>query len=530
VGPRAPILGIDLGTTNTCAAVVMSRGVRMVPSDQGNFILPSVVALSPRGDILLGSAAKDQSLINPRNTITGAKRLIGLQYASRIVQELRAHLSYEIVPGPEGEAAVQLGEQVLTLPKISSLVLAKVKQVAEAFVGEPITEAVISVPAHYGERQRAAVKEAGELAGFHVKRIVNEPTAAALAYGFNRKLEQKILVYDLGGGTFDVSVLAVHGNVFEVLASGGDTFLGGVDFDNRIVDYVLERFHEERQVDLRENPAALQRIQGAAEAAKIDLTLLPNVVLQLPFIEEAKGRQLDLQIPLSRERLEALTEDLVERTFAICDEVLASANLEPKDIAEVILVGGQSRMPRVQAKIREHFGRPPRKGVHPDECVAYGAALLAGSLKTRDGLTLLDTLTIPIGIASDGGAFRPILERNLTIPCSRSFRLPQPAEPGGDIVVAIFQGDSGVAVENEYLGTLHIDGQFAGRGIDFRLTEECLLLVSVDDPDTGPSPVELATRDTPTSLKDALAADDRRRQSDGAKPTPIATTRRVWQI
>jgi molecular chaperone DnaK len=530
VGQRAPILGIDLGTTNTCAAVVMSRGVRMVPSNQGSFILPSVVALSSRGEILLGSAAKDQALVNPRNTITGAKRLIGRQYASRVVQELRSHLSYEIVPGPQGEAAVQLGDRVFTLPQISSLVLAKVKQVAEEFVGEAIGQAVISVPAHYGDRQRGAVKEAGELAGFKVKRIVNEPTAAALAYGFNRKLDQKILVYDLGGGTFDVSVLAVHGNVFEVLASGGDTFLGGADFDNRIVTYALERFYEERQVDLRENPEALQRIQGAAEAAKIDLTLLPNVMLQLPFIEELKGRQLDLQIPLSRDRLEALTRDLVDRTFVICDEVLASRNLGPKDIAEVILVGGQSRMPRVQAKILEHFGRPPRKGVHPDECVAYGAALLASSLETRDGLTLLDALTIPIGIATDGGVFRPILERNLTIPCARSFRLPGPAEPGGEIVIAIFQGNSRFAVENEYLGTLRIDGALAGRGIDFRLTEECLLLVSVDDPDTGPSPVELATRDTPASLKEALAADDERRQSDSARVEPIATTRRIWQI
>jgi molecular chaperone DnaK len=283
-------------------------------------------------------------------------------------------------------------------------------------------------------------------------------------------------------------------------------------------------------MDLRENPEALQRIQGAAEAAKIDLTLLPSVMLQLPFIEEMKGKQLDLQIPLTRDRLEALTEDLVDRTFAICDEVLRSRNLEPKDIAEVILVGGQSRMPRVQAKIREHFGKPPRKGVHPDECVAYGAALLASSLETRDGLTLLDALTIPIGIASDGGIFRPILERNLTIPCSRSFRLPNPAEPGGDIMVAIFQGDSRFAVENEYLGTLHIDGKLAGRGIDFRLTEECLLLVSVDEPELGPSPVELATQDTPPSLKAALAADDQRRQSDGAKGEPIQATRRIWQI
>jgi molecular chaperone DnaK len=344
-GPREkPIIGIDLGTTNVCVAHVRNRIPKVVPTDRGNLILPSVVALSARGDLLVGGVAKDQLVTNPKNTIYGAKRLIGRKWNSKIVQELRNYYSYDIVEGPAGEAAVLLGGKVHALPEISAMVLAHIKKIAEAFLHKDLGEAVISVPAYYSDAQRQAVREAGRLAGFDVKRIVNEPTAAALAYGFSRGLDQKVLVYDLGGGTFDVSVLQLSGNVFEVLTTGGDTFLGGVDFDNRIIDFVLEDFWRQHKIDLAESPIALQRVKKGAEAAKIDLSLIPNVAIDLPFIEEKKGRPLDVRLQLSRQQLDDLTRDLVDRTFELCDEVLADRNLHPGDIDEIILVGGQSRI------------------------------------------------------------------------------------------------------------------------------------------------------------------------------------------
>jgi molecular chaperone DnaK len=530
---QARILGIDLGTTNTCVAYVRNHVAKMVPTDRGNLTLPSVVARSAKGDLLVGGVAKDQMLVNPKNTIYGAKRLIGRSFKSRVVQELRGLFAYEIVEGPAGEAAVRLGDKVYTLPEISSFVLAQVRTMAEQFLGGPVDEAIISVPAYYNDNQRNAVKEAGKLAGLNVRRIVNEPTAAALAYGFNRGLDQKILVYDLGGGTFDVSVLNLNGNVFEVVATGGDTFLGGSDFDRRIVQWALEQFQRDHKVDLRENPTAMQRLQTAAEAAKIDLTLIPNVSIELPFITEVRGKPLDLRLPLSRDQLNQLTADLVDRTFRICDEVLASKGVSPREIGEVILVGGQSRMPLVQEKIREHFGKPARKGVHPDECVAQGAALLGDSLGSAQGLTLMDVLSMPIGVAASGGRFRKIIDKNSTIPCSRSFRLPQPSPGQNEIVMDIFQGDSDQIVDNEYLGTLRIKGELAGRKIDFKLSEECLLSVLVDQ-DGQPVPVELATRDTPDTIKAALAADDLRRRREAGSQEPeakggiLSSIRRIW--
>jgi len=513
-GPREkPIIGIDLGTTNACVAHVRSRVPRVVPTDRGNLILPTVVALSERGDVLVGGVAKDQLVTNPKNTIYGAKRLIGRKWNSKVVQELRNYYSYDIVEGPGGEAAVLLGGKVRTLPEISAMVLAHIKKIAEAFLQKRIDEAIISVPAYYSDAQRQAVREAGKLAGFDVKRIVNEPTAAALAYGFSRGLDQKVLVYDLGGGTFDVSVLQLSGNVFEVLATGGDTFLGGVDFDNRIIDYVLEEFWREHKVDLAQSPIAMQRVKKGAEAAKIDLSLIPNVPIDLPYIEEKKGRPLDVRMQLSRQQLNDLTADLVERTFELCDQVLAERNLRPDDIGEIILVGGQSRMPLVQQKIQEHFGKPPRKGVHPDECVALGAALLGDSLDSIDSVTLVDVLSMPIGIATAANHFRRILDKNQTIPSTKSFRLPPPREPGQRIEIDIYQGESDLIVDNEFLGSIRLPAAATGRRIDFKLDEECLLKVSFDDPAKGMTEIGLATRDTPEALRKALAEDAKRREA-----------------
>ena len=518
-GPREkPIIGIDLGTTNACVAHVRSRVPRVVPTDRGNLILPTVVALSERGDVLVGGVAKDQLVTNPKNTIYGAKRLIGRKWNSKVVQELRNYYSYDIVEGPGGEAAVLLGGKVRTLPEISAMVLAHIKKIAEAFLQKRIDEAIISVPAYYSDAQRQAVREAGKLAGFDVKRIVNEPTAAALAYGFSRGLDQKVLVYDLGGGTFDVSVLQLSGNVFEVLATGGDTFLGGVDFDNRIIDYVLEEFWREHKVDLAQSPIAMQRVKKGVEAAKIDLSLIPNVPIDLPYIEEKKGRPLDVRMQLSRQQLNDLTADLVERTFELCDQVLAERNLRPDDIGEIILVGGQSRMPLVQQKMQEHFGRPPRKGVHPDECVALGAALLGDSLDAIDSVTLVDVLSMPIGIATPTNHFRKILDKNQTIPSTKSFRLPPPREPGKPIEIDIYQGESDLIVDNEFLGSIRLPAAATGRRIDFKLDEECLLKVSFDDPVKGMTEIELATKDTPEALRKALADDARKREAEQGAP------------
>src|SRR5512140_2592201 len=513
-GPREkPIIGIDLGTTNACVAHVRSRIPKVVPTDRGNLILPTVVAMGEKGDILVGGVAKDQLVTNPKNTIYGAKRLIGRKWNSKVVQELRNYYSYDIVEGPDGDAAVLLGGEVKTLPQISAMVLAHIKKIAEAFLEKGIDEAVISVPAYYSDAQRQAVRESGKLAGFDVKRIVNEPTAAALAYGFSRGLDQKVLVYDLGGGTFDVSVLQLSGNVFEVLATGGDTFLGGVDFDNRIIDYVLEDFWRHHKIDLAQSPIAMQRVKKGAESAKIDLSLIPNVVIDLPYIEEKKSKPLDVRLPLSRTQLNELTMDLVERTFQLCDEVLASKEIRPGDIDEIILVGGQSRMPLVQQKIQEHFGKPPRKGVHPDECVALGAALLADSLGSLASLTLLDAVSMPIGYGQPNHRVKRIIDKNSISPLVKSFRLPPPREPGQPIEIDIYQGESDQIVDDEFLGSIRLPAVATGRRIDFRLDEECLLKVSFDDPEKGMTEVGLATRDTPEGLKKALAEDARRRHA-----------------
>jgi molecular chaperone DnaK len=504
---RPRIIGIDLGTTNTVVASVRNRVPKIVPTDRGNLILPSVVALSNKGDLLVGGVAKEQMVTNPKNTLYGTKRLIGRKYHSRVVEELKSYFKYDIVEGPSGETAVMLGGKLMSLPEVSSHILKQVKTIAEQFLNGPVDEAVISVPAYYTDGQRQAVKEAGRLAGFNVKRIVNEPTAAALAYGFNRGLDQKVLVYDLGGGTFDVSVLHLMGNVFEVLATGGDTFLGGVDFDNRIVDHILDQFWQEARIDLSQSAIAVQRIKNAAEAAKIDLTLIPNVVIDLPYIEERKGKPLDLRMPLTREDLNQLTWDLVDRTFQICDQVLEEKGIRREDIDEIILVGGQSRMPLVQQRIQEHFGKSPRKGVHPDECVALGAALLADSLGNIDAVTLLDALSMPIGYGLPNGRVRRIIEKNSPLPLVKSFRLPPPKEPGAAVIeLDIYQGDSDFLVDNEFLGTVRVPADATGRKIDFRLNEECLLQVVVEEA-SGPRRVELATRDTPEDLKRALAEE-----------------------
>jgi molecular chaperone DnaK len=503
---RTRIIGIDLGTTNTVVAHVRNRIPKVVPSERGNLVIPSMVALAGAGGrLLVGGPARDQAVTNPRNTVFGAKRLIGRPFESLAVQELKSAFPYEIVPGPDGAAAVKLGDRVLSLPEVSSHVLAHAKEVSEVYLGGPVTEAVITVPAWYNDNQRNAVKEAGRLAGLEVKRILNEPTAAALAYGFNRKLRRKVLVYDLGGGTFDVSVLQLENNVFEVLATGGDTFLGGADFDRRVVEHVVRVFEQLEGIDLSVQPVALQRVQFAAEAAKMDLSVIPNVMLELPFIAERRGKPVDLRVPLTRDQLNALTQDLVDRTFSIVDGVLSQKGIRRQEIDEVLLVGGQSRMPLVQQAITAHFGKPPRKGVHPDECVALGAALFADSLGALDAVTLLDALSMPIGYAQPNGAFKAVLERNLPVPAARSFRVPPPREPGAaEVALELFQGDAARAGDNEFLGRLVLPAAAAGQRVELRADAEGLLTVTVGEGAQARAH-QLSTRDTPEAVRQKLA-------------------------
>jgi molecular chaperone DnaK len=513
-GASKPItLGIDFGTTNTCVAYVRNKVAKCVPTDRGSLILPSVVALSDKNDLLVGTVAKDQMVVNPKNTIYGVKRLIGRQFQSKTVQDIRHYFSYEIVEGQNGEAAAMLGGKMRSIPELSSYILAHCKNVSEAFLQQRIQDAVIAVPAYFNDSQRAAVKEAGKLAGFNVKRIVNEPTAAALAYGFNRGFNQRVLVYDFGGGTFDISVLQLHQNVFEVVATGGDTFLGGVDFDNRIIDYTLEEFRRQTKIDLSQSPIAMQRIKSAAEAAKIDLSMMANVQIELPYIEDRRGKPVDLRLPLSREKLNSLTMDLVDRTFVAVGRTLGEKSIDPRSLSEILLVGGQTRMPLVQGKAHQYFGRPPRKGVHPDESVALGAALLGDSLSETDSVTLVDVLSVPIGIGLPGGRFRPIIDKNLSIPTTRSLRLPNAKD--GKIEIDVFQGDSSKIIDNDFLGTLHFPASAAGAKVNFGLDEECMLHVTIEGAASAEE-VLLATHDTPATLKEAWKQEQERRRAAAA--------------
>ncbi|MFH1605001.1 MAG: Hsp70 family protein, partial [Pseudomonadota bacterium] len=445
------VIGIDLGTTNTCAAYLDGDKPRMIPSEQGQLIIPSVVALTPNNRIVVGQLAKDQILINPQNTIFGHKRLIGRRFDSPLMRELRRHFHYEIVAGDDAAAAVRFGGKVMSLAEISALILTEVKNIARGVLQREIDKAVITVPAYYGENQRRAVREAGRIAGLEVIRLLNEPTAAALAFGFGKKITQRILIYDLGGGTFDVSVLELDNNVFEVIATGGDTFLGGTDFDTRVIDHVASEFHYHTGIDVRGDQVVMQRIRNAAEIAKCELSFVGETRLHLPYITTQHGKPIDLDTYLSRAKLNSLTRDLVEKSVELCEQTLGFKDVSRDSIDQVLLVGGQTRMPLVQQRIAEYFGREPRKNVHPEEVVAQGAAILGGSIGTTGAAVLIDVLPRAIGIASPGGRYFPVLERNMPVPASKDVKITVPRDR--PLEIAVFQGESEVLAENEYLGT-----------------------------------------------------------------------------
>ena len=524
---KGPMIGIDLGTTNSAAAVVKDGKPFVIPSRKGHNTVPSIVAIDEKGKIIVGHAAKGQLLINPQNTVYGAKRLVGRRFESPMVRDLSGRFPYQIVAGPRGEAAVHLADRQLSLQEISSLVLREVKEIAQQWLQTEVNRAVITVPAWYNDNQRNAVREAGELAGLKVERILNEPTAAALAFAHGRKLDQRILVYDLGGGTFDASVLELHGNVYEVVSTGGDTFLGGVDFDKVIVDDLLAGFKEKNGIDFPGDRVALQRVTGAAERAKIALSEQLETNVKVPLVALVGDKPYDLEATLSRSELVLLTEHLVERTLNVCEQVLAARGLEQADIAEVLLVGGQSRMPLVRERIRNFFGREPSKAVHPDEAVALGAALLAHSIDAGEieGVVLVDVLPMSIGVGLPGGRVRKIVERNTSLPFKKSLGIETTRDDQETLEVPIFQGDNEKAQDNEYLGTLVIAGLPKGpRGsqafdIVFSLSGESILSVTAEDKKTGLSATAtFSTRDTPEEVKKRLAdsavADDHRANGD----------------
>ncbi|HLG19061.1 MAG TPA: Hsp70 family protein [Bdellovibrionota bacterium] len=503
-------LGIDLGTTNSCAAYVQEGRPRIIPSGKGYATVPSVVGFSKKGEIIVGHPALDQMVTNPADTIYGSKRLIGRKFNSLIVEKMRQTMMYPIVEGPDSETAVLLGGKVFTLPRIAGLILTEIREMAQGQLQHEIRRAIITVPAYYSDNQRQAVKDAGEMAGFQVERIVNEPTAAAIAYGFNKGFNQKILVYDLGGGTFDVSILHVHGNEFQVLATGGDTFLGGVDFDTRIAEYALQKFQEASGKDIRTEKVAMQRVRAAAERAKRDLSTEKSVKVHLPFITEINADPVDLALSLSREQINRLTGDLVERTLGICDEVLDSVGMKKSELNEILLVGGQTRMPLVQGKIHEHFARAPRKGVHPDEVVALGAAVLANPEAVSATVTLKDVLSIPIGVALGSGRLKVIMDRNIPLPATKSYKVA--LQDGQGLEIDIYQGDKPQILEDEYLGTFQFPaptkGEKGGRQLEmkFDLSPECLLRVQARDLDSGEeTSAHMVTLQTPKSLKESMA-------------------------
>ncbi len=532
IGKRSrAIIGIDLGTTNSCAAVVKDGRPYVIPSREGHNTVPSIVALNSRHRIVVGHLAKAQLLTNPKATVYGAKRLVGRPFESEVVQEIRSKFAYEIVPDANGLAAVRLGPETLSLEQVSALVLREVKEVAQNHLGEEVNRAVITVPAYYNERQRAAVRNAGALAGIHVERILNEPTAAALAYAFGRHLNQRVLVYDLGGGTFDASVLELNDNVYEVVSTGGDTFLGGVDFDNRIVERLLEAWRESTGAPFAGDRVALSRLVDAAERAKCALSERTEFPVHLPFLALRDGQPISLDTSLTRPQIVSLVAPLVDRTIEVCHEVLRAKALHAKDIDEVLLVGGQSRMPLVHEKVAGFLGRPPSRAVHPDEAVAIGAALLAHSLGSAEGVVLIDVLPMTIGIGLPGGRVKTILERNTALPARKQYGLTTARDGQTEFELVIVQGESPIASECEYLGTLRLAGLPAGpRGtvkiaVTFELGAECLLTVTARELNTGKQvQAVMSAKEGPSAARRRLE----RGEGDGAKvqtgsfPAPAA--------